>query len=70
LDSELETWWMKDREQVQHSDRRKFDVILILTSCSVWKQRNIRVFSNAREQCNELQLIEHIKEELSLPFES
>jgi hypothetical protein len=65
-DSSFLSWWLETRDIVHHTSRQKFDTLMILTSWMLWKQRNARVFQNEREQCDAMQLIQHIKEELCL----
>jgi hypothetical protein len=47
-------------------DRKRFDSMVIITAWTLWKQRNARVFGNAREQKNPIQVLEAIREEFQL----
>jgi hypothetical protein len=47
-DSVLEEWWLESRQRVSKLDRRKYDSMIALVARSLWKQRNARVFNNAR----------------------
>jgi hypothetical protein len=64
-DTELKRWWTENRKRLRRRDRRRFDTLVILTTWTLWKQRNARVFQNVQKQCNEYQVIRMIKEELS-----
>jgi hypothetical protein len=64
--SRLETWWLEVRGRIRVKDRPWFDTLVILTSWTVWKQRNARVFGNTSEECNTGPLIDRIHDELSV----
>jgi hypothetical protein len=65
-DSTLEEWWLESRRRVSKPDKRKYDSMIALVARSLWKQRNSRVFNNARLQSSPDQLVEAIGEELRL----
>jgi hypothetical protein len=65
-DSSFEDWWCEARRRINKADRRRFDTLVILAAWSIWKQRNDRVFGNSRNECNEVQLIEKVREEFRL----
>jgi hypothetical protein len=46
----MKEWWSTVRGQIQPSDRRKFDALIILIARTLWKQRNARVFGNVQQQ--------------------
>jgi nuclear pore complex protein Nup210 len=62
----LEDWWIRARREVQKSDRRRFDSLVILVAWTLWKQRNARVFGNVRLQLNTVQIIDSVTEEFRL----
>jgi hypothetical protein len=33
-------WWLEARDRVHHTNRRKFHMLMVLTSSMLWKQRN------------------------------
>jgi hypothetical protein len=66
LDRTLEAWWDSARRLVHRKDRKGFDAFVMLTAWMLWKQRNARVFNDARQQCNVQQLVIRIKEEFAL----
>jgi hypothetical protein len=51
---------------VSKPDKRKYDSMIALVARSLWKQRNARVFNNARLQLSADQLVEAIGVELRL----
>jgi hypothetical protein len=56
---------MRSRARVRSSERKTFDARVMLTCWSLWKQRNARVFANARLQCPAGELIRRIQEEFA-----
>jgi hypothetical protein len=66
LDSNLERWWTEARKRVRKLDRKRFDSMVIITTWTLWKQRNARVFGNAREQKTPTQIVSTIREEFLL----
>ncbi|KAK1617070.1 hypothetical protein QYE76_022587 [Lolium multiflorum] len=66
LDANLERWWTEARKRVRKLDRKRFDSMVIITAWTLWKQRNARVFGNAREQKDPTQILAAIKEEFHL----
>jgi hypothetical protein len=50
LNIQEERWWTEVRKRVGKLDRKRFDSVVIITSWTLWKQKNARVFGNARGQ--------------------
>jgi hypothetical protein len=66
LDANLERWWTEATKRVRKLDRKRFDSMVIITAWTLWKQRDARVFGNAREQKDPTQILAAIKEEFHL----
>jgi hypothetical protein len=62
----FQSWWLRTRELVHRLDRWEFDTLVILMAWRLWKQRNARVFGNAREQYSPIELVHRIKEDFEL----
>jgi hypothetical protein len=57
---------LEARKRVRKIDRRRFDSMVIITTWTLWKQRNSRVFGNAREQKDPIQILGAIREEFQM----
>jgi hypothetical protein len=64
-DDRLEEWWTKARARIPKKDVKSFDVRVMLTCWSPWKQRNTRAFANLRLQCPALELVRRIQDEMA-----
>jgi hypothetical protein len=60
VDDTPQTWWLTARRRVERRDRRTFDTLVLLVCWRLWKQRNARVFQNARRQYSVVGLIEQV----------
>jgi hypothetical protein len=54
------------RKRLRREDRRAFDTFVLLIACTLWKQRNARVFGNLDRQLSTAQIIVRVFEEFSL----
>jgi hypothetical protein len=62
----LERRWTEARKRVRKCDRQCFDTLIILTSWTLWKQKNARVFGNVHRQLNSEQIVDYIEQEFKL----
>nr|TKW01215.1 hypothetical protein SEVIR_8G165600v2 [Setaria viridis] len=59
----LADWWTALRKRVEKVARKSFDSMVILTSWSIWLERNPRTFNG--EERTMMQLVHKISEEAS-----
>jgi hypothetical protein len=51
---------------VRRTDRKRFDSMVISLAWTIWKQRNVRAFGNAREQKTVDQMVTQIRDDFHL----
>lgn len=64
----LESWWLRSQSIMPRRVKKGFDLIVLLVSWTVWKQRNARAFNNREQQCNAVSLVYRISDELHAWF--
>jgi hypothetical protein len=61
-DSTLADWWLLACEEVPADGRRAFDLLVLVTSWTVWKERNKRTFDGVARTTS--QVVDAITTEL------